>query len=169
MTMTTRLTSPHPEQVPRAACATQHDTTIGTRVWLEEYVVLQALHDSAANCSPKFRLPDLISACVSRVFSDPEPAARIFTYLHTELVLRDPDHPRRQEAMWLPQYYLLLALQRSPANAHPHPHFQLDHFTTACVALSLSGLDAGRRILDQARKNTAERARAHTPPPTPGG
>ena len=37
--------------------------------------------------------------------------------------------------MWRPQYELLLAVQRSPANRHPNPKFQLDQLTTACVAL----------------------------------
>jgi hypothetical protein len=40
--------------------------------------------------------------------------------------------------MWRQQYDLLLAVQRSPANRHPHPKFQLDQLTTACVACAAS-------------------------------
>jgi hypothetical protein len=138
---------------------TKHDDdTIATRVWFDEYVFLQSVHDCADNCSPRFRMPDLISACVSIVFADPYPSARIFSYLHTKLVLRDPDTIRRQEIMWKVQYQLLLALQRSPANNHPHPQFKLDHFTTACIALVQSEEHAQFRILDEARLNTALRS-----------
>lgn len=139
--------------------ASQKEDTIETRVWLEEYMYLQSLYSSAQNCSPKFRLPDLISACVSVVFREKNPEEQIFTFLHTEIVMRDPDSPRRQEAMWRPQYHLLLQLQKSPANGHPNPQFKLDHFTTTCVALAADKDDAKRRIFEQARRNTLERAR----------
>ncbi len=87
------------------------------------------------NVSPTFRFPDLISACVSLVFVQDDAPARIFDFLGTQLVLRPPLTPRRRESMWRPQYDLLLAVQRSPANRHPNPKFQLDQLTTACVAL----------------------------------
>ena len=132
--------------------------TIDTYVWLDEYNFLRSLYDSADNTSPKFRFPDLIGACVSVVFRDHNAAERIFSYLRSELVLRNPDTTRRREAMWRAQYNLLLGLQRSRANRHPYPQFQLDQFTTACVALVRLARDAERRIFDQARKNTAERA-----------
>ena len=132
--------------------------TIDTYVWTDEYAFLRPLYDSADNTSPKFRFPDLISACVSLVFRHDDAADLIFDYLRSELVLRNPNTTRRREAMWKAQYNLLLDLQRSRANKHPYPQFQLDQFTTTCVALvSLAG-DAQRRIFDQARKNTAERA-----------
>lgn len=151
----TPANEPH-APLPRAR---SKEETIATRVWLEEYVYLQALYASVENCSPKFRLPDLISACVSLVFQDKEPDQQIFNFLHTEIVMRDPDSPRRQEAMWRQQYQLLLRLQKSPANGHPHPQFKLDHFTTACVALAAFKNDAKRRIFALARCNTLERAR----------
>jgi hypothetical protein len=132
--------------------------TIDTYVWTDEYDFLRSLYDSADNTSPKFRFPDLISACVSLVFHDDDAADLIFDYLRSELVLRNPNTTRRREAMWKAQYNLLLALQRSRANKHPYPQFQLDQFTTTCVALVRLAGDAQRRIFDQARKNTAERA-----------
>lgn len=133
------------------------DDTIETRVWSEEHDWLYALLKSEQNVSPTFRLPDLISACVSLVFTEENAVERIFAFLGTELVLRVPPNPRRRESMWLPQYALLLAVQQSPANRHPHPRFQLDQFTTACVALSRQADPLGASVLRQARINMAER------------
>lgn len=60
--------------------------------------------------------------------------------------------------MWRPQYELLQAVQRSPANRHPNPKFQLDQLTTACVALARQIDDADARVLRQARLNMADRS-----------
>ena len=112
--------------------------------------------------SPTFRLPDLISASVSLVFTHQDAPKRIFQFMGSELVLRSPQTPRRRESMWRQQYQLLLELQRSPANRHPNPKFQLDQLTTACVALC-RGLDqSGDGILLQARRNMAARAHQGT-------
>ena len=148
--------------------ATRREDTIDTYVWSDEYDFLRSLYDSAENTSPKFRFPDLISACVSLVFDDGHAAERIFDYLRSELVLRNPNATRRREAMWKAQYSLLLDLQRSRANKHPYPQFQLDQFTTTCVALVRLAGDAQRRIFDQARRNTAERAGRKEPLPAAG-
>ena len=138
--------------------AKRQEDTIDTYVWTDEYDFLRSLYDSADNTSPKFRFPDLISACVALVFCDANAADLIFDYLRSELVLRNPNSTRRREAMWKAQYVLLLGLQRSRANRHPYPQFQLDQFTTACVALVRLAGDVQLRIFNQARKNTAERA-----------
>lgn len=136
------------------------DETIETRLWLEEHDWLYALLKSAENISPTFRFPDLISACVSLVFADDDASERIFEFLGTKLVLRPPQSPRRRESMWMPQYDLLLAVQRSPANRHPNPKFQLDQLTTACVALSRHADPSGANVLQQARVGMASRAAA---------
>ena len=133
-----------------------HDV-IETRLWLNEHDWLYDLLRSEDNVSPTFRFPDLISACVSLIFKHQDASTHIFRFLGTELVLRSPQTPRRRESMWRPQYQLLLDLQRSPANRHPTPKFQLDQLTTACVALC-QGLDkSGESILQQARRNMAAR------------
>lgn len=131
---------------------------IETRLWFEEHSWLYQLLRDETNVSPTFRFPDLISACVSLVFAQPDAPARIFRFLGTELVLRSPQTPRRRESMWRNQYQLLLELQRSPANRHPNPKFQLDQLTTACVALCRMPDPAGTRVLQQARFNTVERS-----------
>ena len=71
------------------------------------------------------------------VFHDDDAADLIFDYLRSELVLRNPNTTRRREAMWKAQYNLLLALQRSRANKHPYPQFQLDQFTAHSASHSL--------------------------------
>lgn len=131
---------------------------IETRLWLEEHDWLYRLLRSEENVSPTFRFPDLISACVSLVFDHHDGPTRIFQFLGTELVLRLPQTPRRRESMWRPQYQLLLALQRSPANRHPNPKFQLDQLTTACVALCRTVDGSGSAVLCKARRNMAERS-----------
>ena len=136
----------------------EHPDTIETRLWLEEHEWLYGLLRSDANVSPTFRFPDLISACVSLVFLHDGAPARIFDFLGTQLVLRPPLTPRRREAMWRQQYELLLAVQRSPANQHPNPKFQLDQLTTACVALCRQLEEADGIVLRQARLNMAERS-----------
>lgn len=151
----------HTDSLSRSAAAvrcdvTRHQDTVDTYLWRAEYDFLHSLYDSTANVSPKFRFPDLISACVSLVFEHEDAAERLFDYLRSKLVLRGPA-VRRREAMWRQQYELLLGLQRSPANRHPYPQFQLDQFTTACVALASRDGDASR-IFERARRNTAARA-----------
>lgn len=133
---------------------------IETRLWFEEHDWLYRLLRSDANVSPTFRFPDLISAGVSLVFSTPDAPERIFRFLATELVLRSPETLRRRESMWRSQYLLLQNLQRSPANRHPNPKFQLDQLTTACIALCREEDESGSRILRQARLNMALRAQS---------
>ncbi|MDF3840051.1 hypothetical protein P3W85_45080 [Cupriavidus basilensis] len=135
---------------------------VETRLWVEEHEWLYGLLLSERNIAPTFRFPDLISACVSLVFSHNDAPAHIFRFLGTELVLRPPQTPRRRESMWRRQYELLQELQRSPANRHPNPKFQLDQLTTACVALSRAQDTSGRAVLEQARRNMA--ARIHPVP-----
>ena len=142
----------------QGALDAEHPDTIETRLWLDEHEWLYAVLRSDDNVSPTFRFPDLISACVSVVFMHDDAAPRIFDFLGTQLVLRSPQTPRRRESMWRQQYDLLLAVQRSPANRHPNPKFQLDQLTTACVALCRQWPDADGLVLRQARLNMADRS-----------
>lgn len=131
---------------------------IETRLWLEEHDWLYGLLHSTDNVSPTFRFPDLISACVSLIFTYQNAPVRIFQFLGTELVLRSPLASRRREMMWRRQYQFLLELQRSPANRHPNPKFQLDQLTTACVALCRAQDASGNSVLQEARRNMVERS-----------
>jgi len=163
--MFSALPTARQEPAPHSAPEAEHPDTIETRLWLEEHEWLYGLLRSSDNVSPTFRFPDLISACVSLVFAQDDAPFRIFDFLGSQLVLRTPTTPRRRESMWRQQYDLLLAVQRSPANRHPHPKFQLDQLTTACVALCRQLEHADTLVLQQARLNMADRsARWRLPP-----
>lgn len=99
MSMQAMMSLPTKTFTAAPLAAKPSDDTISTRVWLDEYTFLQSIYHSAGNCSPKFRLPDLISACVSQVFLGSDPAGRIFGYLHTERILRDQNSVRLQIAI----------------------------------------------------------------------
>jgi hypothetical protein len=141
----------------KPAVASDNTDVVETRLWLEEHQWLLELMQHPTNAAPKFRMPDLISACVSLVFIRSFGVRELFEYLGTELVLRSPRTPRRKEALWRTQYELLLAIQLSAANQHPNPKFQLDQLTTACVALARKRPDATYNVLHQARINMADR------------
>jgi len=132
--------------------------TVETRVWLEEHEWLLTLLKSEKNASPCFRMPDLISSCVTLTLKHPTAVARIFHFLSTDLIARAPLTARRREEIWRPQYEALLELQRCPGNQHPNPKFQLDHFTTACVALSRTADRSGEDVLHHARINILSRS-----------
>ena len=155
--LTTHTDQVH-EQAPAGAVVHEPSDTAETLLWLPEHEWLYDLLRSVRNVAPRFRMPDLISACVSQVFALPDAPTRIFRFLGTELVLRSPQTPRRRESMWRSQYQLLLELQRSPANRHPNPKFQLDQLTTACVALCRMPDPLGTSVLQQARLNMVERS-----------
>jgi hypothetical protein len=135
--------------------------TVATLVYPEEFEFLRSLYSSPGNASPRFRFPDLISACVSVVFdSFANPEERIFQFLSTTLTDRNKGgRPAcRKEEIWNPQFLLLRELQGSKENRHPNPGWQLGDFTTACVALVMSSAIPEVCIFDQARKNSVERA-----------
>ena len=156
----------HQHDVAPPAEGRDAQNVIETRLWVEDHDWLYRLLRSEDNVSPTFRFPDLISACVSLASTRQDAPARTFQFLGTELVLRSPQTPRRRESMWRQQYQLLLELQRSPANRHPNPKFQLDQLTTACVALCRTADGSGAAVLRQARRNMAERShrRRDAPP-----
>ena len=155
--MLTATPTQHPENTAPPKGSPLQDV-IETRLWLVEHDWLYSLLHSEDNVSPTFRFPDLISACISLVFSHQDAPALIFQFLGSELVLRSPQTPRRRESMWREQFQLLLDLQLSPANRHPNPKFQLDQLTTACVALCKTWDASGASILRQACQNMAVRA-----------
>jgi hypothetical protein len=156
--MFSALPTARQEQAPHGAPEAEHPDTIETRLWLEEHEWLYGLLRSERQRLADLPLPGPDQRL--RVAGVParRRAARIFDFLGTQLVLRPPLTPRRRESMWRPQYELLLAVQRSPANRHPNPKFQLDQLTTACVALCRQHEGADTLVLRQARLNMADRS-----------
>lgn len=132
--------------------------TAETMLWLPEHDWLYQLLRSDRNVAPRFRMPDLISACVSQMFAKGDASHRLFAYLGSELMLREPATIRRREAMWRPQYAQLHALQLSAANRYPNPQFQLDQLTTGCVALARLDDPTGVCTLRHARINIVRRS-----------
>src|SRR6218665_2548681 len=165
------LSSQRYETRPPAASVPQRaDGIIEARLWIEEYAWLHGILKSDANVCPPFRFPDLISAAVSLSLARPDGHEDIFRFLGTQLVLRPPSTARRRESMWRAQYEQLRGLQRSPANRHPNPNFQLDQLTTACVAQARHIDEDGTRLLLPARPNMAAPAgNAPAPPRAPAG
>lgn len=141
-------------------CASDAGDVVETRLWIHEHDWLYALLRSSENVAPTFRMPDLLSACVALVFDGHDAAGRIYDFMATALVLRPSTTARRRESLWRPQFELLHALQCSAMNRHPHPKFQLDQLTTACVALCQQDDATGASVLQQSRRNMVERHRA---------
>lgn len=151
------------------AATVAHDAgdTVETLVWINEHEWLYELLRSERNVAPKFRMPDLISACVSQMFAKGDASHRLFAYLGAELILREPSTVRRREVMWRSQYAQLQALQMSAANRYPNPQFQLDQLTTGSVALARRDDPTGACTLRHARINIARRsASAKSPLPS---
>lgn len=134
--------------------------TVQTRVWIDEHDWLHRIFKSPGNTSPKFRLPDLLSACVSLATGSDEGRRRLVEYLVTQLTLRDPRTERRSCDIWSAQFDRLMEAHRAPWNRFPHPMFELDHLSTACVALAMSLPDGEAEVLRQARVNLLARAKA---------
>lgn len=151
-------TTPPQRDLPIGATSPAPGDTVETLLWVEEHDWLYALLKSDQNVAPRFRMPDLISACVSQLFTKDDASERLFSYLGGELILRSPSTPRRRESLWRPQYQTLRSLQVSPANRYPHPQFQLDQLTTACVALARVDDGTGACTLRHARINIARRS-----------
>lgn len=156
-----RIATETPQKNPLAlATGSEQDDTVDTLLWIDEHDWLYTLLKSELNVSPKFRMPDLISACVSQLFAKDHASEALFRYLGSELILREPGTVRRREAMWRPQYQQLHALQLSAANRYPNPQFHLDQITTACVALARTDDATGACTLRHARINIARRSAA---------
>ena len=154
-----RIATQTPQQNPSALVAgSESDDTVDTLLWIEEHDWLYSLLRSGLNVSPKFRMTDLISACVSQLFAKDCASDELFRYLGSELILREPGTVRRREAMWRPQYQQLHALQLSAANRYPNPQFHLDQITTACVSLARTDDTTGACTLRHARINIARRS-----------
>lgn len=164
-TETDMLNAAAPTQHPPLATSGTQDAgeTAETMLWITEHEWLYELLRSERNVAPRFRMPDLISACVSQVFAKGDASHRLFGYLGSELILREPATLRRREAMWRPQYVQLQALQLSAANRYPNPQFQLDQLTTGCVALARMDDPTGACTLRHARINIARRSAAGKP------
>ena len=132
--------------------------TIQTRVWIDEHDWLHRLFRTKHNTSPRFRLADLLSACVSIALSSDSCERSLVEYLVNEMTLRDPLSERRSCDMWQTQYELVLSAHRASWNRAPNPMFEIDQLTTACVAVVMRQPSNEVTVLHQARNNLRARS-----------
>ena len=133
-------------------------STITGRIWLPEHDWLHAVFLSRDNTAPKFRHPDLLSACVEMVLQDRDARPAVVEFLQKVLTRRDPHTARRSCDVWSPQFELLLAVHREAWNKFPNPRYDLDQIATACVALArMRAGDDGSAVIAQARVNVSAR------------
>lgn len=132
--------------------------TVQTRVWLDEHEWLGSLYKSRRNSSPRFRMGDLLSACVSLALVTDAVEQSLVEYLVNGLTRRDPQSERRSCDLWAAQYDLLLVAHRASWNRSPNPMFEIDQLTTGCVALVMRRSDSEAAVLRQARANLRARA-----------
>jgi hypothetical protein len=135
-------------------------STVRTSVWTEEHDWLHQLYKSPSNTSPKFRIPDLLSACVALVLSQPENQRLLVEYLTTRHALRDPRCPGRSCEIFPAQFEQVLDAHRAAWNRFPNPMFEIEHILTGCVAVTMSLSSGGELVLRQARDNLIARSKA---------
>jgi hypothetical protein len=86
---------------------------------------------------------------------------RLVEFLVTRQTLRDPKCERRSCDIFPTQFDQVMEAHRAPWNRFPNPMFELDHITTACVAVAMAMPDGEERVLRQARTNLLARAKAN--------
>ena len=138
----------------------EHRSTVQTRVWLDEHDWLHRIFKSPNNTSPRFRLPDLLSACVSMALADSTAQQQLVEIIVSRPTRRDSKCERRSCDIFSTQFAQVMVAHRAPWNRFPNPMFKLDHIITACVTVVMAGPDAEARVLAQARANFLARTQA---------
>ena len=138
----------------------ERPSTVRTSVWIEEHDWLHRLYKSSTNTSPKFRIPDLLSACVALALLQPENQRLVVEYLTTRHALRDPRCPGRSCEIFPAQFEQVLDAHRAAWNRFPNPMFEIEHILTGCVAVAMSMSNGGELVLRQARDNLIARSKA---------
>lgn len=138
-------------------------STVRTSVWIDEHNWLHELYKSPSNTSPKFRFPDLLSACVALTLSDLDNSNRLVKHLRTRHALRDPKCPGRSCDIFPVQFGQVLEAHRAAWNRFPNPMFEIEHILTGCVAIAMSMPSGSDLVLHQARDNLIARSKASGP------
>lgn len=137
----------------------QHSSIVHTGVWLPEYEWLHALFRNRDNASPKFRLPDLLSACVSLALANTDTQQQLVELVVTQEPGRGK-RARRSCDIFAKQFAQVMEAYRAPWNRFPNPRFEINHVTSGCVTVVMAWPDGAAQVLAQARVNFLERARA---------
>ena len=131
----------------------QRPDNFTTQVALPEHDWIHGVMMLPINTAPRYRMPDLLSACVSLVLNEPERQQRLVTFMATEFVRRNRAIPLRSCELWPLQAEQLKAAQRAPWNRFPNPMFGIEHVMTGCVAVVRLLPEAQNFVLGQARDN----------------
>jgi hypothetical protein len=124
-----------------------------TQVALPEHDWIHGVMMLSINTAPRYRMPDLLGACVSLVLSESERQQMLVAFMATEFVRRNRSIPLRSCELWPLQAEQLKAAQRAPWNRFPNPMFGIEHVMTGCVAVVRLLPDAQNLVLEQARDN----------------
>lgn len=138
----------------------EHRSTVQTRVWLDEHDWLHQIFKSPGNTSPRFRLPDLLSACVSLALADASARQQLVEAIVTLHARHNSKCKRRSCDIFPAQFAQVKRAHGAPWNRFPNPMFDLDSITTGCVALAMAWPDGEARVLAQARANLFARTKA---------
>ena len=158
--MHSELSTPQVQSMPHPIDRDEHRATVQTCVWLDEHDWLHRIFKSPHNTSPRFRLPDLLSACVSMALADSTTQQQMVEIILTRPTRPDAKCERRSCHIFPTQFEQVMDAHRAPWNRFPNPMFELDHITTACVTVVTAWPVADARVLAQARANLLARTRA---------
>ena len=128
-----------------------------TGVCCEQYDWLLSLYRSSSNENPKFRVADLLGACISLVSFSLERQTSLLQYLCTEYVRRPTRQATRRCQLWPAQFELLVELHRARWNVPPNPRWDFDQLATGCVAISAREAGSFTVVLHEARELLARR------------
>ena len=131
------------------------------QIGLEEFGWLHELFKSSRNSSPRFRLPDLVSACISLALATGDQI--VVAYLHRRIEHSSFHGERRTCHVFTTQFAMLQRAHRAPWNRSPNPLFELDLVATACVGVVRMKPGACDTVLVQARQNLTNRVTADAP------
>lgn len=135
----------------------EHEPARGTGVCCEEHDWLISLYRCPQNENPKFRVADLLGACISLVSYSLERQTRLLQYLCSEYVLRPSRQTTRRCEIWPAEFDLLVALHRARWNVAPNPRWDFDQLATGCVAVASREERSFDVVLIEARELLARR------------
>jgi hypothetical protein len=138
----------------------EHEPCRETGVCCEEHEWLLSLYRSPLNENPKFRVADLLGACISLVSFSLERQTCLLQYLCTEYVRRQVRQATRRCDIWPAEFDLLVVLHRARWNVAPNPRWDFDQLATGCVAVSAREERPFDVVLLEAREILARRGTA---------
>jgi hypothetical protein len=135
----------------------EQEPTRETGVCSEEHDWLVSLYRCSANEHPKFRVADLLGACISLVSCSLDRQTKLLHYLCTEYVRRPTRGTTRRCEIWPAEFDLLVELHRARWNVSPNPRWDYDQLATGCVAVAAREDHSQSAVLAEAREILARR------------